>query len=460
MNSEDVKKRTMDAVNSATECVNNYVNTIYERHVFPAETALDSLSNFDEGLPQLSSNASTVIRQLHQFAAPATVATTGGRYFGLVVGGVTPASMGAAMLNAAWDQIAILEAASPAAIYLERIAAKWVLELLALPADSSVGFTTGTSVGNLVCLAAARNAQYEKLGVHLDEVGLAGAPPLRVIVSEQAHVTVYKALGLLGFGKNQIIKILCDKEGRILPDALPHIGKDTIICLQTGNVNSGASDYFEQIIPQANAAGAWVHVDGAFGLWASASAHKKHLLVGVEHADSWATDGHKWLNTPYDCGMAICRNPQAVHNVMTTIAPYLTEDTEMPPKDMVPEFSRRARGIEVWAAIKEMGSSGVADLIDRCCLHAEKLSKGLKEIGYTILNEVQLNQVVATIGNAEQLQEILSLVQEDGECWFGSTYWQEQYAIRLSVSSWATTDEDIKRTLNAIEKATNKIISG
>lgn len=459
MNSEDIKKRSVDAVILAAECVNEYVSTINARHVFPTKTALDSLSNFDEGLPQLSSNASVIIRQLQEFAAPATVATTGGRYFGLVVGGATPASMGAAILNAAWDQVAILEAASPAAIYLERIAAKWVLELLALPAESSVGFTTGTSVGNLVCLAAARNAQYEKLGVNLDEVGMAGAPPLRVIVSEQAHVTVYKALGLLGFGKNHIIKIPCDKEGRILPDTLPNIGKDTIICLQAGNVNSGASDYFEKIIPQANAAGAWVHVDGAFGLWARASAHKKHLLAGVELADSWATDGHKWLNTPYDCGMAICRSPQAVHNVMTTIAPYLTEDTEVPPKDMVPEFSRRARGIEVWAAIKEMGSKGVADLIDRCCLHAEKLSEGLKEIGYTILNDVQLNQVVAKIGNPEQLQDILRLIQEEGECWFGSTYWQEQHAVRLSVSSWATTDEDIKRTLNAIQKVTNKVIS-
>lgn len=459
MNSEDIKKRSVDAVKSATECAYEYVSTINARPVFPTQTELDNLSNFDEGLPQLSSDASAVIRQLHQFAAPATVATTGGRYFGLVVGGSTPAAMGAAMLNAAWDQVAILEAASPAAIYMERVAAKWVLELLALPAGSSVGFTTGTSVGNLVCLAAARNAQYEKLGVNLDEVGMAGAPPLTVIVSEQAHVTVYKALGLLGFGKNQIKKIPCDKEGRILPGTLPHISKDSIVCLQAGNVNSGASDYFEKIIPQAKAAGAWVHVDGAFGLWASASAHKKHLLAGVEHADSWATDGHKWLNTPYDCGMAICRNPQAVHNVMTTIAPYLTEDTEMPPKDMVPEFSRRARGVEVWAAIKEMGSKGVADLIDRCCLHAGTLSKGLKEMGYTILNDVQLNQVVATIGNAEQLHEILSLIQEDGECWFGSTFWQGQHAIRLSVSSWATIDEDIKRTLKAIQKATNKVIS-
>jgi len=459
VNSEDINKLSVDAVNSAIESVKEYVSTINKRHVFPTKAALDNLSSFDEALPQMSSDANAVIQQLHQFAAPATVATTGGRYFGLVVGGSTPAAMGAAMLTSAWDQVAILEAASPASIYLERIAAKWVLELLALPANSSVGFTTGTSVGNMICLAAARNAQYEKLGVNFDEVGMVSAPPLTIIVSEQAHVTVFKALGLLGFGKNQIIKIPCDKEGRIIPDALPDLGKDSIVCLQAGNVNSGASDYFEQIIAPARAAGAWVHVDGAFGLWACASSRKKQLLTGVEHADSWATDGHKWLNTPYDCGMAICRHPQAVHNVMTTVAPYLTEDNEAPPKDMVPEFSRRARGVEVWAAIKEMGSEGVADLVDRCCFYAGELSKGLKEIGYTILNDVQLNQVVATIGNAEQLQKILSLVQAEGECWFGATFWQGQHAFRLSVSSWATTDKDIKRALESIQKATSVVMA-
>ncbi len=459
MNPEDVKHLSINAVNLATEYVKEYVSYIHSRHVYPTKSALARLSDLDESLPQLSSDARLVIKQLYEYAAPTTVATTGGRYFGLVVGGSTPAAMGASMLNAAWDQIAILESSSPAAIHLERIAAKWVLELLSLPDKSSVGFTTGTSVANLVCLAAARNAQYKKLGIDITEVGISGAPPLSIVLSDQAHVTVHKALRLLGFGKNQLIKLPCDKEGRIIPDAISKVGRDTIVCLQAGNVNSGSSDFFDQIIPQVKEAGAWVHVDGAFGLWASASEQKKYLNIGVEHADSWAVDGHKWLNTPYDCGLAICRNAQNVHNVMTTVAPYLTTDSIVPPKDMVPEFSRRARGIEVWAAIKEMGSDGVANLIERCCEHAERLSKGLADIGYVVLNDVRLNQVVATIGTPEQLNDILKLIQGGDVCWFGSTFWKGHHAIRLSVSSWATTDEDIERTLNAIKESTNKVLS-
>ena len=459
MEPEDIKKLSINAVNLASEYAKEYVTTIHSRHVFPTQKELDDLSNFNEQLPQGSSDANAVIHQLHKYASPATVATTGGRYFGLVVGGSTPAAMGASILNAAWDQIATLESSSPAAIYLERIAAKWVLELLSLPSESSVGFTTGTSVANLVCLAAARNAQYKKIGIDISKVGMAGVPPLNVVLSEQAHVTVHKALGLLGFGKNQITILPCDKEGRIIANLLPNIGNSTIICLQAGNVNSGGSDPFEEIIPRAKASGAWVHIDGAFGLWASASESKKHLNAGAKGADSWAVDGHKWLNTPYDCGLAICKHPQDVHNVMTTVAPYLTEDAAVPPKDMVPEFSRRARGVEIWAAIKEMGRDGVEDLIDRCCMHAEQLSKGLVDIGYVILNDVQLNQVVATIGTAEQLQDILKLVQSEGDCWFGSTFWQNHHAIRLSVSSWATTDEDIERTLSAIKTATNEVLS-
>lgn len=459
MNPDDIKKLSADAVSIATECAKEYVSGIHSRRVFPNETSINNLSKFEEALPLSTSDASEVIRQLHEYAAPATVATTGGRYFGLVVGGATPAAMGASMLNAAWDQVAIMESATPAAVYLERLAANWVLQLLTLPAESSVGFTTGSSVANLVCLAAARNTQYEKLGIDIAEVGIAGAPALKVYLSEQAHVTVYKALHLLGFGKSQIIKLTCDAEGRILPKLLPDMGKDSILCLQAGNVNSGASDPFERIIPQVKSTGTWVHVDGAFGLWAAASMNKKHLVVGVQQADSWAVDGHKWLNTPYDCGLAICRHPRAVHKVMTTVAPYLTNSSYIPPKDMVPEFSRRARGVEVWAAIREMGSEGIEDLIDRCCRHARRLATGLKAIGFEILNDVQLNQVVATIGTDLQLQEILASVQENGECWFGATYWRDRQAIRLSVSSWATTDEDIERSLMSIEQSTREILS-
>lgn len=459
MNRENVHKLSLDAVKIATECAKEYVSTIHSRRVFPTETSIVDLAKFERALPRSGEDAISVIQRLHQHASPATVATTGGRYYGLVVGGATPAAMGASILSAAWDQIAIMESASPSAIHLERLAATWVQQLLSLPLESSVGFTTGSSVANLVCLAAARNAQYAKLGIDIAAEGLAGSPALKIYLSEQAHVTVHKALSILGFGKTQIIKLPCDREGRVLPDALPDIGEDSILCLQAGNVNSGASDPFESIIPRVKAAGSWVHVDGAFGLWAAASANKKHLVAGVQDADSWAVDGHKWLNTPYDCGLAICRTQQAVHNVMTTVAPYLTENNVIPPKDMVPEFSRRARGVEVWAAIREMGSEGIEDLIDRCCRHARRLAEGLKAIGFDILNDVQLNQVVATIGTGDQLQEITAKVQNDGDCWFGTTFWRERPAVRLSVSSWATTDDDIEQSLISIEKATAEVLA-
>ncbi len=459
MKNSDIELSSLEAVTLAAEYARDYVSSIRERRVFPSTQELEALSQFDEPLPEGGCEATTVIKMLHKYGAPATVASTGGRYFGLVVGGSTPASMGASMLNAAWDQIAILDGSAPTAIYLERLAAKWLLGLMSLPIESSVGFTTGSSVANLVGLAAARNAQYKKLGVDLSEVGLAGAPPLRIVLSKEAHVTVHKALKILGFGENQIIEVPCDKQGRVLVEAFPEVGEDTIVCLQAGNVNSGSSDPFSEIIPKAKSNGAWVHIDGAFGLWAAASPSKQHQVLGVQLADSWAVDGHKWLNTPYDCGISICREPKSAHEVMTTQAPYLTTGISVPPKDMVPEFSRRARGVEVWAAIKEMGQKGITGLIDRCCQHAERLADGLKEIGYEVLNDVELNQVVVTIGRQQDIQRIISIVQNEGECWFGPTVWQGQHAFRLSVSSWATTESDIERTLEAISRATHLVMS-
>jgi len=459
MNEIDIKKTSLSAVKVACEYAQNYVENIRSKQVFPNISDLEALSHFDQPLPEVGCEATAVIEMLDQYGSPATVSTTGGRYFGLVVGGSTPASMGASIMNAAWDQVAILENSAPTAIHLERLAAQWLLELMKLPTNSSVGFTTGSSVANLVGLAAARNAQYKKLGIDIEQSGLAGAPPLRVVLSEQAHVTVHKALKLLGFGKEQFIQVPCDSQGKILTSEFPEVGPDTIVCLQAGNVNSGACDPFIDLIPKVKKKGAWVHVDGAFGLWATASPEKQHLVAGVQLSDSWAVDAHKWLNTPYDCGITICRNPESVHEVMTTIAPYLTANTSVPPKDMVPEFSRRARGVEVWAAIKEMGKEGIVDLINRCCKHAEALATGLRGMGYEILNDVVLNQVVATVGTADEIQAITSLVQSEGECWFGTTFWQGRPAFRLSVSSWATTEEDVERTLRSINKATQTVMN-
>ena len=443
------------AASYATE----YVSKISGRRVSPSAQDIGNLRHFNDVLPGNGCNPEDVITALHEYGSPATIASTGGRYFGLVVGGSTPASMGASVLASAWDQVAVIEASAPSAIYLERIAATWMLELLNLPAGSSVGFSTGSSVANMVCLAAARNELYQKQGINLVEEGLAGAPPLRIVVSEQAHVTVLKALSILGVGTNQLVYASCDEQGRVKVDTFPDVDENTIVCLQAGNVNSGACDPFEDIIPLTKAQGGWVHVDGAFGLWAAASPNTVQLTAGVHLADSWTVDAHKWLNTPYDCGVAICRNAQAVHQVMTTQAPYLAPGIQVPPKDLVPEFSRRARGVEVWAAIQEMGKSGIADLIDRCCAHAQTLSKGLSELGYEVLNDVVMNQVVATKGSANDIYDITRIVQEEGICWFGTTVWQGKTAIRLSVSSWTTTSNDIDKTLESIKRATNAVIA-
>ncbi|MEO3679034.1 pyridoxal phosphate-dependent decarboxylase family protein [Rheinheimera fenheensis] len=458
MQPKDITQSAFDAVRRASDYAKEYVSIIHTRNVFPTQSALNALTEIDITLPKQGTPATAVLDQLHSSSA-STVATTGGRYFGLVVGGSSPAAMGAAILNAAWDQIAMLESSSPAAIHYERIAAKWILQLLMLPVGCSVGFTTGTSAANITCLAAAREYQYQKIGVDIAKVGLSGAPKLNIIVSEQAHVTIHKALRILGFGDKQIQRVPCDSQGRVISAYIPNVGPNTIVCLQAGNVNSGASDRFNEIIPKLKDSGAWVHIDGAFGLWASASERQRHINYGVDLADSWAVDGHKWLNTPYDCGLAICRHPKAVHSVMTTGAPYLTRDASISPKDVVPEFSRRARGIEVWAAIKEMGQIGIEDLVNRCCEHAQSLANGLREIGYEILNEVSLNQVVATIGSVEQLRKIHAFVQKSGECWFGLTVWNGRDAFRLSVSSWATTSKDIERTLAAIKYFTNQVLS-
>lgn len=307
-------------------------------------------------------------------------------------------------------------------------------------------------MANFTCLAAARHAVLERQGWDVQKQGLWGAPNLRIIAGKQCHVTALKALTMLGIGTDAIEWVPCDDQGRLVPSKMPTPDENTIILAQSGNVNSGASDPIAQIVARAN--GAWVHVDGAFGLWAAASDETRGQLAGYESADSWVTDGHKWLNTPYECGLAICRHPNSVHAAMATQAPYLKLGGEAAPKDMVPEFSRSARGVEVWAALHSLGQEGLADLINRTCRHARALAAGLQDQGFEVLNEVTLNQVVAALPNSEGWSvKLASHVQNSGEAWFGPTNWQGREAIRLSVSSWATSEDDIQRTLNAVSKA-------
>lgn len=443
----------------AQEKALDYLANVYGRRVFPDEAAIAGLAAFDEPLGQEPQDALGTIQLLNRVGSPATVATGGGRYFGFVTGGSLPVATAADWLVTAWDQTGTMPVSSPVAAKLEAVAGRWVREILGLPDEAVTGFVTGASIGNLVALAAARRHLLMRSGYDVDAQGLSGAPEIRIVAGTEVHSTVLKMLSILGFGRDRIELVESDAEGRIRPDKLPPLDARTILILQAGNVNSGAFDPFEEAIAAARAAGAWVHVDGAFGLWAAASPDYAHLTAGVELADSWVTDGHKWLNVPYDCAMVICRHAVALRGAMGISAAYMPGSGEIPMKDLVPDFSRRPRGVTVWAALRTLGRDGVAELVERCCRHAERLAEGLRRIGFTIHNDVVLNQIVASIGDGAFTEAVRAEVERGGECWFGPTNWQGRQAVRFSVSSWATTEADIKRSLSAIEAAVETVRS-
>jgi glutamate/tyrosine decarboxylase-like PLP-dependent enzyme len=429
---------------------NRYLSRLDQRPISPDAAALAQLEQLGGALPDEPTPADQVIALLDDVGSPATVITTGGRYFGFVIGGALPASLAANWLAGAWDQCAGIQVLSPAAAELERVAAGWLLELLGLPADTAVGFVTGATSANLTCLAAARHVLLERAGWNVEEDGLLGAPPIDVIVGDEVHVSVLKALSLLGLGRNRVRRVPVDDQGRMQAEALPSLAGPTLICLQAGNVNTGAFDPAEPICAAARKANAWVHVDGAFGLWAAAAPARAHLVRGVGQADSWATDAHKWLNVPYDSGIAFVRDRRSVLAAMTVDASYLMQETQRDPYAYTPQMSRRARGVEVWAALRSLGRQGVADLVERTCRHAERFAHGFREAGYRVLNDVVINQVLVSFGDAERTQRVIDRVQQRGVCWCSGTVWQGHTAMRLSVSSWATTGQDVERSLNEI----------
>lgn len=428
-----------------------YLDQLDGRPVAPTQAALRGLSRFDEPLPASPTDPAEVLHLLDGAGSPATVASAGGRYFGFVVGGALPATVAASWLASAWDQNAGARSLAPSAAKLEEVASGWMLDLLGLPADAAIGFVTGATAANISGVAAARHALLRREGWDVERQGLFGAPPITVITGGEVHVSLLKALSLLGLGRERIIRIPADGQGRMRADALPTVDGPTLLCLQAGNVDTGAFDPAEAIIPAAREAGVgWVHVDGAFGLWAAAAPERAHLMRGYAGADSWATDAHKWLNVPYDSGLVVCRDPLALRAAMSVSASYLILSDLREPYAHTPEMSRRARGVEVWAALRSLGRSGVADLIERCCRHAARFAEGLEAAGYTVLNEVVLNQVLVSFGDAETTERVVAGVQEDGTCWCGGTAWQGHTAMRISVSSWATTDDDVERSLDAM----------
>jgi glutamate/tyrosine decarboxylase-like PLP-dependent enzyme len=439
-----------DLLKAAAERSIRYLEGLETRGVAPSPEAINHVSQLDEALPDHPTDPETVLGLLDDIGSPATVTTAGGRYFGFVIGGSLPATLAANWLAGAWDQNAGLDVSSPVAAALEQVALRWLLDVLSLPAEAGGGFVTGATMANFTALAAARHAILQKLGWNVEAQGLFGAPPVTVVVGEEVHVSVLKALSLLGLGRDRVVRVPVDGQGRMRADALPDLSSSTIACVQAGNVNTGAFDPAREICAAAHRAGAWVHVDGAFGLWAATAPERAHLCSGVEEADSWATDAHKWLNVPYDSGIAFCRNPEYLRAAMSTSAAYLVQDGIREPYQYTPEMSRRARGIEIWAALRSLGRSGLADLIERTCRYASRFAAGLSEAGYRILNEVVLNQVLVSFGDDEATRRVIAGVQADGTCWCGGTVWQGHTAMRISVSSWATTEADVERSLAAI----------
>lgn len=449
-----------DIIDDFSKRAKEYLRTIETRRIFPRNDVVKALKAFDEPLQDGPTVPAEVIGQLDEIGSPATVASSGGRYFGFVIGGVLPAALEANLLAGVWDQNACLTAASPVAAALEEICRKWLLSLLGLPVGTGVGFVTGATMANFSGLASARHVLLQNKGWNVEEKGLFGAPPIRVIVGDEVHVSLLKALSLLGMGRERVIRVPADSQGRMRADLIPELDDSTILCIQAGNVNTGAFDPVEEICKKAQKTGTWVHGDGAFGLWAAASPKMAHLIQGVGSVDSWATDAHKWLNVPYDCGIVFVRNSQALLSAMSTNAAYLLEGNMREPCHWVPEISRRARGIEVWAALRSLGRVGLAELIESNCTHASLFSKRLRAAGYQILNDVVLNQVLVSFGNDEVTRNVITRVQEEGTCWCGGTIWQGKTAMRISVSSWKTTDGDIEKSVSAIirvaaeEKAT------
>jgi glutamate/tyrosine decarboxylase-like PLP-dependent enzyme len=435
---------------SAAQRAARYRRDLETRNVAPAPEAVAGLGRFDEPFPERPTAPERVLALLDDVGSPATMASAGGRFFGFVVGSSLPATVAAGFLATAWDQNAGIVVLSPAAAQLEAVAMRWILELVGLPSTCGVGFVTCATAANFAALGAARHALLERRGWNVEAQGLFGAPPITVLVGEEVHASVLKALTLLGLGRERVIRVPADNRGRMRPDALPPLDDHTILCLQAGDVNAGEFDPAAEIIPRARAAGAWVHVDAAFGLWAAAAPARAHLMRGFADADSWATDAHKWLNVPYDSGIVFVRDPRHLHAAMAINAPYLVHGDTREPSHYTPDFSRRARGIEVWAALKSLGRQGLADLVERNCRQAARFAQGLRAAGYEILNQVPLNQVLVSFGDPETTRRVIAAIQADGTCWAGGTVWRGRTAMRISVSSWATTDDDVERSLAAM----------
>lgn len=455
-------------LNETASYAAEFLEGLAERRAAPTATAEELRKQLGGPLPDEPQESRQVIADLAKRAEPGLMATPGRRFFGFVIGGSLPAALAADWLTSTWDQNAALYAAGPAASVIEEVSGAWLTELLGLPEGTSFGFVTGCQMAHFTALAAARHHVLKTAGWDVEANGLTGAPPMRVVVGEERHTTIDRALRFLGLGAASLRSVPVDSQGRMRPDALRAVLAEstmpTILCAQAGNINTGAIDPLGVICDIGHEYAAWVHVDGAFGMWAAASPTLRPLVDGMEFADSWATDAHKWLNVPYDSGLVFCAHSEAHQAAMGTHASYLvhSEGRERDQIDWNPEFSRRARGVPVYAAIRSLGRSGIADLIDRCCSHARRFGRALAQApGVEILNEVVLNQVLVRFldpggDHDARTRAVVKAVQEDGTCWLGGTTWQGKVAMRISVCNWSTTVDDVDRSVEAIVRAARR----
>jgi len=446
------KQTLLTGANSAI----NYLKKLNSRSVAASPEALKHLDVFDETLPADGKESLETIDLLHEYGSPATVASNGSRYFGFVIGGSHSVALAANWLATAWDQNAGLSITSPINAKIETVTEKWLTGILPVAKGSSVGFVTGVTMANFCALAAARTAILQKYDWDVEARGLFGAPPITVVVGEEVHSSLTKALSMLGLGRDRVVRVPTDENGRMRMDLLPPLGERSILCLQAGNVNTGGMDD-GTIIKEAKSRGAWVHIDGAFGLWAGASESMKHLTAGYEMADSWATDGHKWLNVPYDSGLVICRNGQYLQQAMSINGEYLDQSGDRVPYQYTPELSRRARAIDIWAVLRTIGRQGVDDLITKTCRHAQHIADRIRAAGFEILNEVETNQVLVSFGSDEETNRVIQGIQSDGICWCGGTTWRGRKAMRISISSAKTTEQDVERSIDSILQVAGKI---
>jgi len=455
---KEIKDR--DIFTLAGDYGSDYIERVFERRVYPAEDDLDSLANFEEELPEGFTSSEEILNRLNRYGSPATVAQAGGRYFGFVNGSVVPAGLAARIMTDFWDQNTAMQVISPVSAKLESVTEKWLKDIFGFPESTVAGFVSGTSMATFCGLAAARYRVLKWKGWDINESGMCGAPEVRVVAGSEAHSTVLKAVALLGFGRGNIEWAGTDGEGRIVPEKLPPLDDSTILILQAGNVNTGSYADFRDLCGKAKEAGAWVHIDGAFGLWAAAADKLKYLTDGIELADSWSVDGHKTLNTPYDNGIILCRDGDALVSALHMSGAYIVTGEDRDGMFYTPEMSRRARIIELWATMKSLGKKGIDEMVLGLHLRAKQFADELEIAGFDIINDVCFNQVLVYYANNEKTLKLLKKVQDMGVCWCGGSKWKGRDVIRISVCSWATTERDVTMSVQSFVEARGIIERG